>query len=425
MKNFLKNIVAGILGWQVRRLRRKNNFKVVAVAGSVGKTSTKLAIAQVLSQSYAVRYQKGNYNDLVSVPLIFFGQSMPSLFNPLAWLAIFWNNERILRKKYPYEIVVVELGTDKPGDIEPFSRYLRADFGVLTGIAPEHMELFADLNAVAKEELTLASLSNELLVNKDLCADEFLKEINGPFQSYGVKTPADYRLSGLVYDKNFANFKITHGHKLVLDGRHESISEPQLLSVCAAAGVADQFNMKAEEIEKGIRLIKPVSGRMRQLDGINNSLIIDDTYNASPEAVMAALNTLYRLNAPQKIAVLGNMNELGSYSQRLHEEAGRYCDPREIDLLVTIGSDASKYLAAEATKKGCVVETFDSPLTAGEYIKTKVKNGAVILVKGSQNGVFAEETVKKLLVDPADARKLVRQTPYWLKIKKRSLGKLK
>jgi len=423
MKKFSRNIVSNILGWQVRRLRRKNDFKIVAVAGSVGKTSTKLAIAEVLSQKYPVRYQKGNYNDLVTVPLIFFGQKQPRLYNPLAWLAVFWKNEAILRKKYPYEIVVVELGSDGPGDMQEFNRYLRADLGVLTAITPEHMEFFDDLDAVAKEELTLSELSNELLVNKDLCPPEYLNQLKVTPATYGVQNSADYRVANIKFNSDTADFDVLRKQTLLLHAEHELVSEPQLLSVCAAIAVGDYLNMASGDIEKSIHAIKPVSGRMRRLDGINGSLIIDDSYNASPEAVKAALNTLYRLKAPQKIAVLGNMNELGGYSQKLHEEIGHYCDPREIDLLVTIGSDANKFLAAVAKDKGCQVETFDDPISAGEFLKPRIKKNAAILVKGSQNRVFAEETVKLLLANPADARKLVRQSPAWLKVKRKAFGR--
>jgi len=131
----------------------------------------------------------------------------------------------------------------------------------------------------------------------------------------------------------------------------------------------------------------------------------------------AALHTLYRLAAPQKIAVLGNMNELGKYSEAAHHEIGQYCDPKQLDLLVTIGPDANKYLALTAAAKGCKVQQFDDPYSVGEYLKPIVKKGALVLVKGSQNRVFAEETVKLLLANPKDAEKLVRQSAEWLKKK--------
>jgi UDP-N-acetylmuramoyl-tripeptide--D-alanyl-D-alanine ligase len=117
------------------------------------------------------------------------------------------------------------------------------------------------------------------------------------------------------------------------------------------------------------------------------------------------------------------MNELGGYSQREHKMIGEHCDPRELSLVVTIGPDANKFLAPAAAGNGCEVKTFNNPYDAGEYVKPIVEPGAVILVKGSQNKVFAEEAAKILLADPKDSSKLVRQTPYWMKMKKASFKK--
>lgn len=420
MKALARRIVASILWWQVRRLQNKNNFKVVAVAGSVGKTSTKLAIATVLSEKFKVQYQDGNYNDLVTVPLIFFGKNEPSLFNPLAWLATFIKNEASLRRPYPYEIVVVEIGSDHPGSLAEFKARLKAEVGVLSGIAPEHMEMFKTMDAVAKEELTLADFSSLVIANKDL-ASRYL-EGHG-FLTYSITAKADYQLTELKYDQDGSSFAVLAGGQKLLSASHEAISEPQLYFVLAAIAVAEKLGLSTSQIRAGLGKIKPVAGRMQTLAGINNSRIIDDTYNASPEAVKAALLTLQRLDAPQKIALLGNMNELGDYSEQAHREVGRLCDPSQLDLIVTLGPDANKFIAAEAKKKGCEVVSFESPYEAGEFIKERVKDSALILAKGSQNRVFAEEALKSLLTNPADSSKLVRQSARWMKIKRQMFGK--
>lgn len=419
MKKAAKRLVAGILGWQTRRLRKKNDFKVIAVAGSVGKTSTKLAIARVLSQRFNVQFQDGNYNDTVSVPLIFFDRRSPRLFNPLAWLAVFIKNEITLFKQYPYDVVVVELGTAHPGELKKFKKYLSAEIGVLTAIAPEHMEYFKDLDSVAKEELTLAELSTLTLINKDMTDAKYLGVANS--LTYGINNKSDFSLTNITYDNDGCNFEALAGNSKIFEGKHEAFSEPQLYSILAAIAVSYKLGFDAATIQKGLARINPVAGRMRRLNGINGSTIIDDTYNASPEAVKAALKTLYRLNASQKIALLGNMNELGKFSEDAHREIGKLCDPKQLDLVVTLGPDANKYLAEEARKQGCRVQQFDNPYKAGEYLKSQVKADCLILVKGSQNMVFAEEAVKLLLADPADSSKLVRQSPRWLRAKKREI----
>lgn len=422
MKAFAKSVVVAILSWQVKRLYRKNpNLKTIAVTGSVGKTSTKLAISKILSQSYKVQYQDGNYNDIVTIPLVYFGQKMPSLLNPFGWAKTILATELQLHKTYPYEIVIIELGTDGPGQLARLHKFLKVEIGVLTAITPEHMEYFADLDAVAKEELEIFNFSSLVIANIDMCDKKYLA--NRSYLSYAIESDADYRLSNLSFDEGGSNFDVTSGPEKIFSGNHEAIAEPLLYAIVAGIAVAKKVGMNNEKIDAGIKSIKPAPGRMQILKGLNNSTIIDDTYNASPEAVAAALKTLRRLQAPQKIAILGNMNELGSYSENEHRNIGALCKPKDINLLITIGPDANKYLAEAAKVNGCVVEAFDSPYKASAFLKDKIEPGALILAKGSQNGVYAEEAVKILLAEPKDAQLLVRQSKPWLKKKTRSFLK--
>lgn len=136
-----------------------------------------------------------------------------------------------------------------------------------------------------------------------------------------------------------------------------------------------------------------------------------------------ALDVLKRQIGSQKIAILGSMNELGSVSEAEHSNIGKMCKPKDIDLLVTIGKEASKYLAPAAESNGCVVNAFLNPYEAGVFIKSQIKSKAVILAKGSQNGVFAEEALKSLLKNEHDQKKLVRQSDYWLNQKRQQFEK--
>jgi len=380
----------------------------------MGKTSTKLALASTLAAKFKVRHQEGNYNDLVTVPLVFFGETTPSLFNPLAWLGVFWRNQKQINNNYPYEIVVLELGTDGPGQISRFSSYLKLEMAVVTAITPEHMEFFGTLDAVAKEEMAVSNLSTIVLANKDLCDEKYLTGVYD-LLTYGVERAADYRLT-------------TKAGKAIITTEQTELAEldttektdPELYSILAAASVAHKFGLRADEIEKGIEAIKPVPGRMRRLKGVNKSIIIDETYNASPDAVKMALASLYKMDSPQKIAVLGNMNELGASSEEEHRRIGEFCDPKQLSLVLTLGPDANKYLAPAAEAKGCKVITFDNPYTIGDYLKPIIKPKAIILIKGSQNRVFAEEAVKVLLANSKDESKLVRQSPQWLRTKEKA-----
>ncbi|MCX6725453.1 MAG: UDP-N-acetylmuramoyl-tripeptide--D-alanyl-D-alanine ligase [Candidatus Saccharibacteria bacterium] len=417
MKDQFKKIIVSLLGRQVIRLRARSDFTVVAVGGSVGKTGTKYAIATLLNQKLRVQYQQGNYNDIVTVPLVFFGITEPSLYNPFAWLLALIKTEILLHKDYPFDVVVLELGTDGPGQISRFSEYLNIDLAVVTAIADEHMEYFGSLDAVALEELELINISKRTIINSDLCDSKYLPN-DKSFDTYGF-AKADYQLTDLVTENQKFDFTIMKGESKLLASSYEGIAKSQLYSLLAATAVADILSVPVEEISLGIKKITAVNGRMNLLNGISNSTIIDDSYNSSPLAVKSALDALSAFKGDYKIAILGNMNELGNLSAAAHIEIGDYCNPRYIDLLATIGPDANQYLAAAAEKKGCVVERFDSPYKAGEWVKQRIKDGTIVLVKGSQNGVFAEESVKQLLSDKNDVSKLVRQSKYWLKIKQK------
>ena len=422
LKALGRRFVVAMLGWQVRRLQAKNSIKVVGVVGSYGKTSTKFAIATVLARQFRVRFQAGNYNDIVTVPLIFFDEQLPSLLNPIAWFLLFVRNECQLHQPYPYDVVVVEVGTDDPGKIAAFGRYLTLDYTVVTSIAHEHMEHFTDLQAVADEELAVQAFSRQLLINSDLCAEKYVTRLTGPNTLFGCGAAAEYRLENIAFQDDAYNFQISHNGQKLIQASYRGIGKAQLYSACAAAIIGHDMGMSSAQIVQGIASITPVSGRMRVLRGVHDSTILDETYNASPSATKAALDTLYTMPAPQKIALLGNMNELGDYAKEAHIEVGAYCDPRQLDLVLTLGPEANKYLAAAAKAKGCHVEMFETPYAAGRYLRECIQPGAVILAKGSQNKVFAEEAVKLILQNESDAAHLVRQSSEWLKKKARNFA---
>ncbi|HSX05468.1 MAG TPA: Mur ligase family protein, partial [Candidatus Saccharimonadales bacterium] len=357
-KKLGRAVVCAVLESQVRRLRRRHHFKVVAVCGSVGKTSTKLAIADLLGQGLRVRHQAGNYNDRVTVPLVFFGQREPSLFNPIAWLQVFGANNAEIAFPYPYDVVVVELGTDAPGQLEQFA-YLKPDIAVVTAATPEHMEFFRTLDAVAAEELTVFDYAKRVLVNGDDIPGAYLA--GRKFVEYSmVSKQAQY------YAK--ADSHGLHGQTLhVTLPKGEVTAEVQYVGkhaakfALAATAVAHMLGLKRADITEGLPKLQPFAGRMQILPGIKDSTLIDDTYNASPIAVKAALDVVYAARVPQRIAILGSMNELGDYSPEAHREVGAYCNPKKLDLVVTVGDDAKKWLAPVARAAGCEVRSFTSP----------------------------------------------------------------
>jgi UDP-N-acetylmuramoyl-tripeptide--D-alanyl-D-alanine ligase len=414
-KKLGKNVLCNLLERQVLELRRRNDLTIVAVTGSVGKTSTKFAIAHCLDGPRKVIYQEGNYNDRLTVPLVLFGHVEPGIYNLLAWLKIWLSNRRQLSSPYPYDTAVLEIGTDAPGQLAKFA-YLKPDLTVLTAVADEHMEYFESLDAVAEEELTPLTYSKQSLINIDDVDEKYLPIVG--FLSYGLGGSADYHLQSRVVNG-------LQDQKLVINlADHENVTvELPILGkqgakmAVAAAAVAHLLDVPAEDIAAGLKKLSAVSGRMQVLSGKSGVTIIDDTYNASPLAVEAALEVLQTTDAPARIAILGSMNELGADSAAAHQAIGELCDPAKLQLVVTIGKEARQHLAPAAEAKGCSVKSFLNPREAGEYVAEQLAEGTVVLAKGSQNGVFAEEAVKQLLADQSDISKLVRQSPYWLKQK--------
>ena len=326
-------------------------------------------------------------------------------------------------KPYPYEVVVIELGTDGPGQLAEFAQYLHNDITVLSAIKPEHMEYFGSLDEVAKEELSVAEYSSRLVINRDMVDKAYAARIDRAI-TFGSKA-ADYTMSNIVFDDKGAEFSLSKKGSAWLVLSLHAVAKSEVYSATAAVVIGDMLGLSEAQIRKGVEKLRPVSGRMQRLKGVRNSVILDETYNASPDAVIAALDSLYAFKAKHKIAILGSMNELGHMSSEAHSAVGKYCNPAYIDLLVTIGSDANALIAEEATKNGCRVATFEDPYAAGKYVREHVKEGSVILAKGSQNGVYAEEAIKQLLADSKDAKYLVRQSKSWLKKKRKSFKNAK
>lgn len=407
LKKISKGIIVSVLWWFVSRYQKKFDPIVIGVVGSVGKTGTKRAIAKVLESEKTVAWQDGNYNDIVTVPLVYFGLTEPSLFNPFAWVKVIFKMISALSKPKGVDVVVLELGTDAPGQIGAFNNRLKLDYGVVTAISHEHMENFDDLDSVAKEEFAIAEYTRQLYVHRQVEKDGFTKQLV-EYETYGGVSGSEsnftYQDNQLIVETGRDIYKI----KTLLIGEH------QYDALVIAILIAEKLELSKDKIKSAVQAIKPMSGRMQSLRGKDGSLIIDDTYNSSPNAVKAALDYVYASEIKRKIVILGNMNEMGQISKELHQDVGEYCDPKKIKLLITLGKDANKYIASSAEKKGCKVVRMENPKLIGEYLADMELSNTIILFKGSQNGVFLEEAIKPILKDKADSVMLVRQSEYWM-----------
>ncbi len=396
-------------------------IKLIVVTGSVGKTSTKKAIATVLSEKYKVRLHEGNYNTDMSVPLTILGVPYPdNIRNINEWETAIRRAKDKSIMPADVEVIVQELGADKPGDIEEFGRYLKPYMAVVTGVTQEHMENFKTLDAVAKEELSSGNFSQLALINRDDIDGSFAQYLtNTNLDTYGTTDVAEYRFVQVEYDEQkgrSGNFIAPDLPSPVSMTVH-ALGEHNVRPIVAAATVGVKMGLTGEQISSGVSKIQPVPGRMQLLRGVGGAKIIDDSYKSSPEDAVAAIQTFLGMEAPQRIAILGSMNELGDVSPAEHQKLGRMFHPDYVEWVITVGADAEKYIAPAAHAQGCQVKSFDSSVQAGAFAHSVIKPNAVVLVKGSQNQVYTEEAIKVLLLDQNDANKLVRQSPAWMATK--------
>ena len=414
MKELFKNNLTKLLGWQLKRLQKHNKFNVIAVVGSSGRTSAKFAIASALQSSRLIKWQKSNYDTPLSVPLVFFGHKMPHKYNIFAWLSILLQNEFTLTREYVNSDVIVELGAYAPGQMMKFKEILNIDVAVITGVSSDFMESFSSVDQLAKEELSVSKFAKKLIINADLIDEKYYQGIKKPIETFGQRR-AD------VIIKMDMQVQLNRGGKKWLTvGSAYSLNEAYAKT--AAALTESSINLSSKQIVDSIVGFESSPGRMQLLEGANGSIIIDDTHNATADSVIATLYMLYQRNAKHRIAMLGNMSELGAASENAHKIVGKYCNPNYLDLLITVGPDANQYLAPAAEAKGCKVKSFENPQEAGEYVKKHLKAKSVILAKGSQNSIFMEEAVKVLLAHDEDSSRLIRQDSDWLKKKQQSFA---
>lgn len=417
---FRKYIQKKLEHYVKKYFKKHPDVKLIVVAGSVGKTSTKRAIATLLSRRFRVALEEGNHNTHLSAPLAILGIEYPENVKSIgAWLSVFAAARARIRMPTGTDVIIAELGTDHPGDIAKFARYLHPDIAVITSVTPEHMEFFGTIEAVAKEELAAANMAQLAIINRDDIDGRFASFLTNPnIDTYGTTGVAEYRFEeqDFTIEHGYSGAVITPDFDEPIKATIKVIGEHSLRPAMGAVAVAVKLGLSAGEIGAGLKLIRPVAGRMNILPGIDNTIIIDDSYNSSPLAASSALQAIYGLQVPQRIAILGSMNELGATSATEHEKLGALCDPALLSWVITIGDEAEKHLAPTARARGCQVKSFTSAIDAGAFARSVLEPGAAILVKGSQGDIYSEEAVKVLCLMSADVE-LVRQSPQWIKIK--------
>lgn len=410
----MKFIVRIIFRMLAHIILRRYKPTVIAVAGSLGKTGTKDAIAAGLaSPTRVVRKTQGNFNAEVGVPATVMKSGGPP-HSLGGWLKLLWAGKKqaLFGGRYP-NALVLELAADHPGDLKPLLQLVHPSIGVLTSAAPEHLEFFGDENVVVEEEsLVVRSLSTAgtaILNVDDPRIAALAKTLTCKVLTYGWSAEAMIRAESVSITKDERVLPDGMVVKIALDGSTIPIALPGVLGkhqaypIMAAIAVGRALGDEVMNIVQRLSSYVPPPGRMRLFHGRDGSLLIDDTYNASPEAVQAAIRTLHELDVPNmRIAILGQMSELGAAAAEWHDRIGREVATLRISELVTVGPLAERIGTAAITAgmdKAHVRNVTDAAAAAA-LVQSWLSPGVAVLLKGSRYAAQLEKATAILLDNP-------------------------
>jgi len=427
MKQFFKNIIVAIITFEAKVLLKRRKPKIIAITGSVGKTSAKDAIYTVLKDHVHARKSQKSYNSEIGVPLSVLGLEN-GWNNPLLWLKNIFDGAIVafISRDYP-EVLVLEVGVDRPGDMHTLTQWVQPDIVVLTRLpdVPVHVEYFNAPEDVIAEKMQLVHALKEdgvLIYNND---DEKIRSevVNVRQQSFGFSRYSPSHFTTCSDEVIYKDGKVV-GVECMLEHIGEktmfqvygSLGVQHAYNYAAAIAVGTQFDISLFDASKALASHMPPQGRMRLIEGVKDTVVLDDTYNSSPVAAEQALQTVKELQGVgKKIAVLGDMLELGRYSVREHERIGERA-VASVDILITIGLRSRK-IAQGALDHGMdesKIFQYEDIQRAGTKLLQMIEENDVILVKASQS-VRAERLVKRLMKNPGDAPKLLaRQSKKWL-----------
>ena len=362
-----------------RDVRRRSGATVVAITGSAGKTTTKEVVAEFLSARFPVFRNKGNLNNHIGLPL------------------------SLLQLRSRPQIAVVELGMNHPGEISTLVGIAEPEVRVWTNVGDAHLGYFESADAIADakaEILENAGSSHLLVVNaNDPRIMEHARRFAGRVISFGIDVDADVRATSVVH-------RGVEGMEALISagGREVRLRTPllglgNLANVLACIAVGLHFGVPLDDMVARAATLAPAYHRGEVLRLPGGVTLIDDSYNSSPAALGRALETMATATgSARKVGVLGEMLELGAFSEQLHREAGRRAAAAGLDLLIGVGGDAAAAMAAEAVRAGmperCVWHV-SSKEQAADLAQRHVRAGDLVLVKGSR-GIGTDAVVERL-----------------------------
>lgn len=355
--------------------RSKYDIPVIAITGSVGKTSTKDMIASVVSQKYDVLKTEGNFNNHIGLPLT------------------------ILRLK-DHNAMVVEMGMSNLGEISLLTNIAKPTVAVITNVGTAHIGNLGSRENILKAKLEiLEGLENNgtLIINNDNDMLNMWNEKNKEYNvlDFGIENDSDILARDIIISPDSITYKVVYNNKEQIV-EVPIVSKPFIYNSLSAICVGKILNIDINKITKGIREFKLTKNRM-EIETINSITIVNDCYNANFDSMKASIESLSKMNGTRKIAILGDMLELGDFSKKLHSDIGLEICKNNIDILVTVG-DESKNIASTAIDNGMrkeAVYTFETNMDVINFINSIKKAGDIILIKAS-NGMHFLEIVNSL-----------------------------
>ena len=356
------------LATAVRKLWGKT---AIAITGSMGKTTTKEAMAHLLSARHRVHRSRGNFNNHFGLPL------------------------GLLTLETEYDLAVIEMGMSHAGEIAALARIALPNEGVVTSVGPVHLEYFDSIAGIARAKYELIEVlphgGTAVLNGDDEYVCQFGRDFKGKVILFGLKTTADVRAENIeVLGPEGTRFD------LICQGLRQTVRSPLLgthnvYNVLAAAAVALEHGITPSEIAAILPSLEPGDKR-GQVVQVGNITVLNDCYNSSPKALMAAVDTLAAMPARRRIVVAGEMLELGATGEQLHRECGRYIAGKQVDFLLGVRGLAMPMVEA-ALAAGMKAEFAATPEEAGEWLAREAREGDVVLLKGSR-GVKLEKTLE-------------------------------
>ena len=418
----MRFIIIKILNILSKKILAKYKPVVIGITGSIGKSSAKKAIYEVLKNKHRVVCSKNHYRTDMGIPLAIIGAESGGRSIGKWMKIIFFAIEIIIRRtEYP-DVLILEMGVDRPHDMEKMLKIVKPDIGILTGIGkfPPHLKYFKKAKHIAKEKsMLIKSLrkKNVAILNYD---DEIVKNLmentRAKTITYGFGDGAVIKAEEIFLgDRKWKiksgligmSFKISYQGTTVPFRLPFSLGRGHIYAILSAVSIGIHFKYNLVEISEMLSNYRPLSGRMNLIRGMNSSLIIDDTFNSNPASAISALETLKKLDAVRRLAVLGDMLELGEHCEAGHREIGELV-VRSTDLLFTYG-EGGRIISEQAKKSGMKesqVFHFDDLDDLSELLKNTIKSTDAVLIKGSR-AMRMENVVKEIMAEPEKAGELL------------------